>query len=120
MELSAERQKSTNRLEIMTLLSGLSILVERHAIPKENIWTCDETTSIPKGRVSNPQFSAMDANVLTYRSSIKVIKFSLLGCISASREEIPPLFLFPCKSSAKRSNSAPVIGPSDKMKDSVT
>jgi hypothetical protein len=118
VELSQHRLKSTNRLIVMTYLSELSFFIEQHSIPRTNVWTCDETTSIPKGRVTSQGYSAVGNDIFNFKNSIKVPKFSMLCCISASGDSIPPLFLFPCKSESKRRDSVPVIGPPTKMSQS--
>ena len=101
----------------MSFIALIESFVSKHNIPAENIWTCDETTSIPKKGETTKLLSAKGKPLFDRKSPIKVPKFSLLCCISASGEQIPPLLMMPCVSEKKRAGPPPQIGPAGYLKD---
>ena len=113
IELSKMRAVAVDSTSIMCYLNELSYFVKKFNIPSNNIWTCDETTSIPKGRVNNKVLTARGKDVFIFKSTIAVPKFSMLCSISASGDSIPPFFTIPCNNAKRRDECIPVIGPAE-------
>ena len=117
VKLSKSRFEAVNRLKLMSFIALIESFFSKHHIPAENIWTCDETTSIPKKGETTKLLSAKGKPLFDRKSPIKVPKFSLLCCISASGERIPPLLMMPCVSEKNRAGPPPQIGPARYLKD---
>lgn len=119
VEVSKDRKEAFDRSKIITYLSELSFFIEKNNVPRKNIWTCDETTSIPKGRPKSKVYSAVGKDVFVFKNTIRVPKFSMLCCIGAAGDQIPPFFVFPCSDETKRKSCLPVIGPPGRMSTSI-
>ena len=116
VKLSKSRFEAVNRSALMSFIALVESFVSKNNIPAENIWTCDETTSIPKKGDKTKLLSAVGKPLFDKRSPIKVPKFSLLCCVSAAGDHIPPMILMPCASEKKRMGPAPTIGPEGSVK----
>ncbi len=105
-------------VEMMGYLVFIKSFIEAHGLGPEQLWTCDETSSIPKTLAQAKKVGAKGHDIFKIQSSIRVPKFSLLCCISAAGDQIPPFFLIPSSDSKKKKDGIPVIGPKGEMDDS--
>jgi hypothetical protein len=117
VKLSKARFEAVDRFQLMSFIAIVENFVVQRQIPVENVWTCDETTSIPRGAVTSKLFSAKGKKLFDNSVSIKVPKFSLLCCVNAAGDYLAPKILVPSKSASRREACVPIIGPSGTLND---
>lgn len=117
-KLSKARAEALDRRNLMAFKISVKRFVNNVGITEENIWTADETTSIPKDTAKERVCAAKGTKVLSFRTTIKVPKFSLLCCVSASGCSIPPQIILPFKGRNSGRQKKHEIDISTYMKDS--
>ena len=109
--ISKARKDGINRTSIASFLAIQSNFITKNKVPAKNVFTADETSSVPKGSRKTKKCGAIGSNLFSFGWDIKPPKVTLLCCVNSEGETIPPYILVPVANEEKRRDSVPVIGP---------
>lgn len=118
IHVSKARSDALDSMGMMSYLVSVKHFVDTHRLRADQVWTADETTSIPKKPSEAKKLGAVGKQLFVSSGGIKVPKFTTMCCVSASGEQIPPWFLIPSSSAKRVADDIPVIGPAGYMDDS--
>jgi DDE superfamily endonuclease len=115
VKLSKARMEATDRMELMSFIALIEDFAQKKSLTASCVFTCDETGSIPRNGTSSKFLCAKGQDLFDFSPTIKVPKFSLLCCINAEGDHLPPLIAFPQANAKKRVSTSPTVLPKEQI-----